>query len=133
MAQGKTGYTVEGVNDVLTLAGYTIQGIVPISHGTQLRCEGGGVVNVYSTGRALAQGKGSDQIAAVLDREPTEPSTAISADPDQNTIEDDHYRTTPAMIEAMLASFPAGPWDTVCKKRHPDWQDTHWDKNAVPF
>ena len=132
-------HTPESVEGLLARHGFAVVARKAIAHGLQLRCAGGQVVNVYATGRALAQGHGAAEVSAILcgTKAPARiaPRAAAKASPQGGEAAigpNGGYVTTPAMIGRILAALPADA-EPLPDRRPADWSDEPWDGVSAPF
>ncbi len=109
---------LEQAHDTLLLGGIEIIETREIPHGWQLRGANGEVVNVYSTGKAVAQGRNAAAVKALLDARPL-PKRPGVVEP-----------KAVAPVEKPAAEMVEEP----CVPRFPpDWSWEPWDGVTAPF
>lgn len=109
---------LQELRDKLLMGGFTISGEsdLPNGLGTRLDIQGGGIVNVYNTGKVLVQGKPNDALSAlVAGHTPKKPSRSangntITQAPNRRVFvvygHDQQARTS---LEAMLRRWQLEP------------------------
>ena len=108
---------LDHARDVLTLSGYDVNETRDLPHGWQLRCAGGEVICVYSTGKVVAQGRGAPAVKALFDANPA-PKPVVVVKP-----------RTPAPAAAGLVEDANG----FVPRYPPGWSWEPWDGLTAPF
>ena len=109
---------LEQAHDPLLLGGIEIIKTREIPHGWQLRGANGEVVNVYSTGKAVAQGRNAAVVKALLDARQLPKRPAVAKPKAVAPVE----KPAAQMVEeAFVPGFP------------PDWSCEPWDGVTAPF
>ena len=106
---------LEHAHDTLLLGGIEIIETREIPHGWQLRGANGEVVNVYSTGKAVAQGRNAVAVKALFDARPM-PKRPVAVKP----------KAPPEPLEG------ASEEPEVLSRRPANWSDI-WAEGDVPF
>ena len=102
---------LEQAHDTLLLGGIEIIETREIPHGWQLRGANGEVVNVYSTGKVIVQGRNAAAVKALLDARPPERSAVVKPNaPPEKELEEPE----------------------VLSRRPANWSDV-WAEGDVPF
>ena len=109
---------LDHASDVLTRAGYDITETRDLQHGWQLRCAGGEVVCVYTTGKVVAQGKGAAAVGALFTANPMPKPGAVAK---------------PKRVAAAVETPWSEPNDQEFGSRYPPgWSET-WSEGDIPF
>ena len=107
---------LEQAQDTLLLGGIEIIETREIPHGWQLRGAGGEVVNVYSTGKAVAQGRNAPAVKALFDARPLLKRSVVAK---------------PKAPSGTVEAAAAEPVEVV-SRRPANWSDV-WAEGDVPF
>ena len=110
---------LDRARDVLLLGGYGPTETRDIPHGHQLRCLGGEIVCVYSTGKVVAQGKNPGAVKALFDTNPLPKRAPVGKPKAASTVGKPAIETIGQ--EEPLPRYPTG------------WSDDQWDGLTPPF
>lgn len=108
----------------LAVAGIAIAEVRDIPHGHQIRGVGGEILNVYATGRAVAQGKNIAAVQAAFARYRPDSVPAPSAPV-----------AAPKLAPIKPAMAPAEPVDVPehTPRRPANWTTLPWGEVTPPF
>ena len=108
---------IDHARDVLTLAGYDITETRELPYGCQLRCSGGEIVCIYSTGKVVAQGKRAAAVKSLFEAAPPLKPAAV---------------VKPGTASAAEALRTKPNEDESRRRLPPGWSDV-WSAGDIPF
>ena len=109
---------LDHAKDTLLLGGVNVIETRDIPHGWQLRGSGGEVVNLYTTGKAVAQGKIAAKVKSLFDAKPLPKPGAVAK---------------PRVVAPVEKAGAASEDGDFTPRYPPGWSWEPWDGVTVPF